>query len=52
VQGKTGATDVDGFFAVAGAPALLGKLGEGDRRRILLDPAAKVFNPLAVGHSC
>jgi hypothetical protein len=26
-------------------------LREGDRRRILLEPAAKVFNSLAVGHS-
>jgi hypothetical protein len=35
---------------VAGAAALLRELGEGDRRRIRLDPAPKVINPLAVGH--
>jgi hypothetical protein len=44
------AADVDGFLVVAGAAALFGELGEGDRRRILLDPASKVINPLVVGH--
>ena len=47
---ETGAADVDGLLVMAGAAALLRQLGEGNRRRIRLDPASEIFNPLAVGH--
>ena len=47
---EAGAADVDRFLKVAGAPAFLGELREGDRRRVPLDPASKIVNPLAVGH--
>ena len=41
----------NGFFEVSGPPVLLGKLRKSNRRRILPDPASKVFNPGIVGHS-
>jgi hypothetical protein len=40
----------NGFFAVSRPPVLLGKLRKSNRRRILLDPASKVFNPRFVHH--
>jgi hypothetical protein len=50
MQLQTRPADGDGLQMEAGTPALLGELCEGNRRRILLDPAAKVINPLTVRH--
>jgi hypothetical protein len=50
VKFEAGAADVDRFLEVAGAAAFLGELGEGDRRRVPLDPASKVIDPLTIGH--
>src|SRR5471032_438884 len=47
---EAGTADVDRFLVEAGAAAFLGELREGDRRRILLDPASKIFEPAVVGH--
>src|SRR4051812_39421282 len=44
------AGDRDGFFVRSGAAAFFGELREGDRRRILLDPAPQIVNPRRVGH--
>jgi hypothetical protein len=41
----------NGFCEVPCPPVLLGKLRKSNRRRILLDPASKIFNPGVVGHS-
>ena len=45
VLGQTSLADPDGLFAVAGPPVFLCKLRKSNRRRILKDPASKVFNP-------
>ena len=50
VQRQTGAADADGLLEVAGSPALLRQLGEGDRRRVLLNPASKILDATGVGH--
>ena len=47
---EAGAANVDGLLEPAGAPQFLGQLREGDRRRVLLNPAPKIFDALAVGH--
>ena len=47
---ETRLADPDGLFAVAGPPVFLCKLRKSNRRRILKDPASKVFNPGVVGH--
>ncbi len=51
VYREAGATDVNRFLVLPRPPAFFGELREGDRRRILLDPASKIFDPLTVGHS-
>ena len=45
VNGEAGAADVHGFLELPGAPVFLGQLGESDRRRVLLDPSSKIFQP-------
>jgi hypothetical protein len=50
VDREAGAADVNGFLVLPCPPALLGQLREGDRRRILLDPASQIFDALVVGH--
>ena len=51
VDGEAGAADVHGFLELPRAPVFLGQLGEGDRRRVLLDPPSKIFQPLIDGHA-
>ena len=48
--GETCLTHPDGLLAVTGPPVLLGKLRKSNRRRILENPASKVFNPGVVSH--
>ena len=48
--GQPGAGDANRLLELAGAPVLLRELRKRNRRRILLDPASKFFNPLAVRH--
>ncbi len=50
MKGESGVADVDGLGVLPCPPVLLGELRERDRRRILLDPASKVFNPGVVRH--
>ena len=50
MKGQSGAADLDGFGVLPCPPVLLGELRERDRRRILLDPASKVFDAGVVGH--
>ena len=50
MKGQSGVADVDGFRILPCPPVLLGELRERNRRRILLDPALKVFNPRIIGH--
>jgi hypothetical protein len=50
MDGEPGAADLDGFGMLPRPPVLLRELRERDRRRILLDPASKIFNPGIVGH--
>jgi len=51
VSRETGAADFNGFFELAGAPEFFGELRKRNRRRILLDPAAKVVDARIVAHS-
>jgi hypothetical protein len=50
VDGEPRAAGVNGFLMPPGAPELLRKLCKRNRRRVLLDPASKVFDPRVVGH--
>jgi hypothetical protein len=50
VNGEARARDRDALFERARAAAFLGELGERDRRRVLLDPASKVFDPGGIGN--
>ena len=43
MSGEAAAADLDGFLMKTQAPAFVGELGKRDRRRILFDPASKVF---------
>ena len=45
---ETGPGDFDGLFVLAGAAVLFGELRKRNRRRVLLDPASKFFNPRIV----
>ena len=47
---ETGLANPDRLFTVASAPVFLRELRKSNRRRILKDPASKVFNPGVVGH--
>ena len=47
---QTRPADANGFLELACAPMLFCELGKSNRRRILLDPASKFFNPLTVRH--
>jgi hypothetical protein len=47
---ETRLADPDGFFTVARPAILFGELRKRNRRRILLNPASKVFNPRVVRH--
>ena len=49
--GQPGARDANRLFELSGTPMFLGKLRKRNRRRILEDPASKIFNPLAVRHA-
>jgi hypothetical protein len=48
---ETGPADANRLVVLSGAPMLLGELRKRNRRRILLDPASKFFNPLVVRHA-
>jgi hypothetical protein len=48
---EAGLTDPDGLRMVADPPVFFGELRKSNRRRILLDPASKVFNPRVVDHA-
>jgi hypothetical protein len=48
VDSEPGAADLDRLFDLTNPPELLGKLGEGNRRRIGLDPAAKRVDAMEV----
>lgn len=48
---KAGLTDPDGLRVIADSPVFFGELRKRNRRRILLDPAPKVFNPRVVDHA-
>ncbi len=50
VNREAGPADLDRFLMLSSAPAFLGELGEGDRRRILVDPAPQIVNSVVVGH--
>src|SRR5437867_8353639 len=50
MDGEAGAAGVDGFVKMSGAAALFGELRERNRRRVLLDPASKVFDSRVFGH--
>ena len=50
-MGQPGARHANRLFELAGSPVFLGELRKRNRRRILQDPASKVFNPLAVRHA-
>jgi len=47
---EAGPADPDGLLELAGPPVLLGKLRKRNRRRVLLDPASKIFNAWIVDH--
>ena len=51
MSGETAAANVDGFLMPAEAPALFGELRKRNRRRIVFDPASKVFQSNVVRHS-
>jgi hypothetical protein len=48
---ETGPSNANRIVVLAGAPMLLGKLRKSNRRRILLDPASKFFNPRVLRHA-
>ena len=50
VLGQTGAADADRLVELPGPAMLLRELRKSNRRRILLDPASKFFNPWIVRH--
>ena len=50
VYREAGAAGLDRFLELAGPPELLGELRKSNRRRILLDPASKVFDTRIVSH--
>jgi hypothetical protein len=47
---KAGPADLDRFLVVPVAAQFFAELREGDRRRILVDPASKVVNARGVAH--
>ena len=50
VNREAGPADLDRFLMLSSAPAFLGELREGDRRRIPVDPAPQIVNSVVVGH--
>jgi hypothetical protein len=51
MDGKPGPADVDRFLEHCGAPALFSQLGEGDRRRVVLDPSSEIFKAGGCRHA-
>ena len=47
---QPGSADVDGLVEVPGPTELFGELRKSNRRRILLNPASKFFNPRGSRH--
>ena len=47
---EAGLTRGDRLFELSGAPVLFGERGEGDRRRVHVDPAFEFFDAGTVGH--
>jgi hypothetical protein len=47
---QAGLAHPDGFLAVTCTAMLFSELRKSNRRRVLLDPASKVFDPRVVGH--
>jgi hypothetical protein len=44
MSNEAGGAGLDRFFETFSAPVFLGERGEGDRRRVRLDPASQFFN--------
>jgi hypothetical protein len=51
MSGEAAAAHIDGFLMLAQATALFGELRKRNRRRIVFDPASKVFQSDAVRHA-
>ena len=51
VLSQTSLAHPNGLFAVARPPVFLCKLRKSNRRRILKDPASKIFNPRVIRHA-
>jgi hypothetical protein len=51
VLSQAGPAHPNGLVELAGAPVLFCKLRKSNRRRVLLDPASKFFNPRVVRHA-
>jgi len=47
---EAGATDAHGFVVLTGTAVFFGELRKRNRRRILLNPASKFFNPRVFRH--
>ena len=47
---ETGAAGFNRLVEPPGAAELLRELGKSNRRRVALNPASKIFNPLIVRH--
>jgi hypothetical protein len=43
MHGEARAAHLDGLFEHRSAAVLFGELGEGDRRRVQLDPSSEIF---------
>jgi hypothetical protein len=43
MYGEARAADIHGFLEHGGASVFFGELGEGDRRRVQLDPSSEIF---------
>ena len=50
MEGQSGAADINRFLILPRPAAFFGELREGNRRRVLLDPASKFFNPRIIRH--
>jgi hypothetical protein len=50
MSNETGAAGFDRLIETLGAPVFLGERGEGDGRRVRLDPAFQFFNARRVRH--
>jgi hypothetical protein len=51
VPDQAAAAELDGVLVSSSASIFFGKLGKRNRRRIQLDPASKIFEPILFRHS-